>query len=33
VTYLGGDYNKKEPFEQYKVGTYKEVFKHALPKL
>ena len=33
VTYLGGDYNKNEPFEQYKVGTYKEVFKNALPKL
>jgi len=33
VTYLGGDYNKKEPFEQYKIGTYKEVFKNALPKL
>lgn len=33
VTYLGGDYHTKEPFEQYKVGTYKEVFKDALPRL
>jgi thioredoxin-related protein len=33
VTYLGGDYIKKEPFEQYKIGTYKEVFKNILPKL
>lgn len=33
ITYLGGDYNKKEPFEQYKEGTYKEIFKSALVKL
>ncbi|WP_394993700.1 thioredoxin family protein [Emticicia sp.] len=33
VTYLGGDYNKKEPFEQYKEGTYKEVYKAVLVKL
>jgi thioredoxin-related protein len=33
VTYLGEDYNKKEPFDKYKEGTYKEVFKAALIKL
>ncbi|WP_435353337.1 thioredoxin family protein [Emticicia sp. SJ17W-69] len=33
VTYLGGDYNKKEPFEKYKEGTYKEVYKSVLVKL
>ncbi len=33
VTYLGEDYNKKEPFEQYKEGTYKEVFKNVLKSL
>jgi thioredoxin-related protein len=33
VTYLGEDYNKKEPFEQYKEGTYKEVYKAAQTKL
>ncbi len=33
VTYLGEDYNKKEPFEQYKEGTYKEVYKASLTKL
>lgn len=29
ITFLGGDYHKKLPFEQYKESTYKEVFKGA----
>jgi thioredoxin-related protein len=27
ITFIGGDNYKKEPFEQYKEGTYKETFK------
>ncbi len=27
ITFLGGDYHKKQPFEAYASGTYKEVFK------
>ena len=33
VTYLGGDYHKKEPFDKYKEGTYKEIYKAVLVKL
>ena len=29
ITYLGGDNYKKEPFDQYKEGTYKEMYKSA----
>ncbi|MDP5120330.1 MAG: DUF255 domain-containing protein [Spirosomaceae bacterium] len=27
ITFLGGDYHKKQPFEEYAAGTYKQVFK------
>lgn len=27
ITFIGGDNHKKESFEQYKEGTYKEAFK------
>lgn len=27
ITFLGGDYHKKQPFDQYAASTYKEVFK------
>lgn len=27
ITYIGGNYHKKEEFESYKVGTYKTKFK------
>lgn len=33
VTYLGGNYHTKEPYEQYKVGTYPSVYKAVLTKL
>ncbi len=33
ITFLGGDYYKKENFDTFKEGTYKNTFKDALPKL
>lgn len=30
ITYFGNDYHQKEPFDQYKAGTYAKEFKTAL---
>ena len=27
ITFLGGDYHKKQPFDQYVASTYKQVYK------
>lgn len=29
ITFIGGDYHKKEQFDKYVAGTYKEVFKRG----
>lgn len=33
VTYFGDKHNTKEPFEQYKAGTYPQVYKGIIAKL
>ncbi len=30
ITYFGSDYHQKEPFDQYKTGTYAKEFKSSL---
>ncbi len=31
ITYFGGDYQAKEPFDTFKVGTYVKEFQPAMP--
>jgi thioredoxin-related protein len=33
ITFIGGDFHKKEPFELYKSGTYRKFFGDALTAL